>query len=95
MTVDATATAAEREVLHACFEAARAHPFYRARYRDCRGIDDAPAIDKRDLLPALQAFSLRDEPRGVYLVRSGRMCVAGLNVRNVGVTAEAIAAVLV
>ena len=55
MTVDATATAAERELLHACFEAARAHPFYRARYRDCRGIDDAPAIDKRDLLPALQA----------------------------------------
>lgn len=75
MTVHAAAaaatTAAEREVLRACFEAARAHPFHRGRYRDCRGIDDAPAIDKRDLLPALQAFSLRDEPHGVYLVRSG------------------------
>lgn len=66
-----TATDADRDVLLACFEAARAHPFYRDVYRDCSGIDDAPAIDKRDLLPVLQAFSLRDEPRGVYLVRSG------------------------
>lgn len=66
-----TATDADRDVLHACFEAARAHPFYREAYRDAAGIDDAPAIDKQVLLPALQAFSLRDEPHGVYLVRSG------------------------
>ena len=66
-----SATDTDREVLHACFEAARAHPFYREAYRDAAGIDDAPAIDKHVLLPALQAFSLRDEAHGVYLVRSG------------------------
>lgn len=31
---------------------------------------------------------------GVYILRSGRMCVAGLNTRNVEATAEAMAAVL-
>ena len=36
---------------------------------------------------------LREE-FGVYLVRSGRMCVAGLNSANVERTAEAMAAVL-
>ena len=40
-----------------------------------------------------QVLRLREE-FGVYLVRSGRMCVAGLNLRNVDVTAEAMAAVL-
>jgi len=58
-------------VLRTCFETALAHPFHRERLI---GIDDwraAPAIDKRDLLPALQAFSVHDEARGVYLVRSG------------------------
>jgi len=34
------------------------------------------------------------EAHGVYLVRSGRMCVAGLNTRNVEATAVAMAAVL-
>jgi len=34
------------------------------------------------------------EDYAVYLVRSGRMCVAGLNSRNVGYVAEAMAAVL-
>jgi aromatic-amino-acid transaminase len=34
------------------------------------------------------------ETHGVYLVRSGRMCVAGLNTRNVEVVANAMAAVL-
>jgi aromatic-amino-acid transaminase len=34
------------------------------------------------------------EVHGVYLVRSGRMCVAGLNSGNVERTAEAMAAVL-
>ncbi|WP_087723768.1 amino acid aminotransferase [Pandoraea sp. PE-S2T-3] len=44
-------------------------------------------------LSAAQVDVLRDE-HGVYLIRSGRMCVAGLNEKNVGVVAESIAKVL-
>jgi aromatic-amino-acid transaminase len=44
-------------------------------------------------LTAAQADRLKDE-FGVYLLRSGRMCVAGLNSRNVEATAVAFAAVL-
>ena len=44
-------------------------------------------------LTAAQAERLREE-FGVYLLRSGRMCIAGLNERNVERTAAAIAAVL-
>jgi aromatic-amino-acid transaminase len=44
-------------------------------------------------LSAAQVDRLRDE-HAVYLVRSGRMCVAGLNSGNVGRTAQALAAVL-
>jgi aromatic-amino-acid transaminase len=44
-------------------------------------------------LTADQVERLRDE-HGVYLLRSGRMCVAGLNDRNVGPVAEAIAKAL-
>ena len=44
-------------------------------------------------LSAEQADRLKDE-FGVYILRSGRMCVAGLNTRNVEATAEAFAAVL-
>ncbi len=44
-------------------------------------------------LSAAQVDRLRDE-LGVYLVRSGRMCVAGLNTGNVERTAAAMAAVL-
>ncbi|WP_179405004.1 amino acid aminotransferase [Burkholderia guangdongensis] len=40
-----------------------------------------------------QVAALRDE-HGVYVLRSGRMCVAGLNDSNVGIVADAIAAVL-
>ncbi len=40
-----------------------------------------------------QVDRLREE-HGVYLVRSGRMCVAGLNSGNVERTAQAMAAVL-
>jgi aromatic-amino-acid transaminase len=40
-----------------------------------------------------QVDALR-ERHGVYLVRSGRMCVAGLNDSNVGIVADAIAAVV-
>ncbi|HEY1392131.1 MAG TPA: aminotransferase class I/II-fold pyridoxal phosphate-dependent enzyme, partial [Methylibium sp.] len=44
-------------------------------------------------LSAAQVDTLR-EKHGVYLVRSGRICVAGLNSHNVERTAEAFAAVL-
>jgi aromatic-amino-acid transaminase len=44
-------------------------------------------------LSAAQVDRLRAE-HGVYLVRSGRMCVAGLNEQNVGMVADAIASVL-
>jgi len=40
-----------------------------------------------------QVDRLREE-FGVYILRSGRMCVAGLNTRNVEATANAMAAVL-
>jgi aromatic-amino-acid transaminase len=45
------------------------------------------------LSPA-QVERLKDE-FGVYVLRSGRMCVAGLNTRNVEAVAVAMAAVLV
>ena len=41
-----------------------------------------------------QQVDLLREQHGVYLVRSGRMCVAGLNANNVDRTAQALAAVL-
>lgn len=44
-------------------------------------------------LTAEQCDRLKEE-FGVYLVRSGRMCIAGLNTGNVEATASAIAAVL-
>jgi aromatic-amino-acid transaminase len=44
-------------------------------------------------LTAEQAERLKTE-FGVYILRSGRMCVAGLNSRNVEATANAMAAVL-
>ena len=45
-------------------------------------------------LSAAQVDQLREQ-HAVYLIRSGRICVAGLNTGNVGRTAEAVAAVLV
>jgi aromatic-amino-acid transaminase len=44
-------------------------------------------------LSAAQVDRLRDE-HAVYLIRSGRMCVAGLTTRNVERTAQAMAAVI-
>jgi aromatic-amino-acid transaminase len=44
-------------------------------------------------LSAAQVDRLREE-FGVYILRSGRMCVAGLNDNNVATVAEAIAKVL-
>ncbi|RQH07945.1 amino acid aminotransferase [Paraburkholderia dinghuensis] len=44
-------------------------------------------------LSADQVERLREE-HGVYILRSGRMCVAGLNEQNVGIVVDAIAKVL-
>jgi aromatic-amino-acid transaminase len=44
-------------------------------------------------LTSAQVDRLRAE-FGVYLIRSGRLCVAGLNTRNVERTAVAMAAVI-
>jgi aromatic-amino-acid transaminase len=44
-------------------------------------------------LSAAQVDALRDA-HAVYLIRSGRVCIAGLNSANVARTAQAIAAVL-
>jgi aromatic-amino-acid transaminase len=44
-------------------------------------------------LSAAQVDALRTQ-HAVYLIRSGRICVAGLNTGNVDRTAEAMAAVL-
>lgn len=44
-------------------------------------------------LSAKQVDELREE-HAVYLVRTGRMCVAGLNTRNVGYVADSLSAVL-
>ena len=44
-------------------------------------------------LSAVQVDALREQ-HAVYLLRSGRLCVAGLNTGNLGRTADAIAAVL-
>ncbi|MGC7406490.1 amino acid aminotransferase [Pandoraea pneumonica] len=59
----------------------------RARYLAQRGMFTYTGLS------AAQADALR-ETHGVYILRSGRMCVAGLNTRNVGTVANAIAQVL-
>ncbi|MBP0638830.1 amino acid aminotransferase [Cupriavidus sp. AcVe19-6a] len=58
-----------------------------SRYLDQRGMFTYTGLSPD------QVDCLR-EVHGVYLLRSGRMCVAGLNQRNVGVVAAAIASVL-
>lgn len=62
--------------LHDAFEHARNHPLLCDRYADACGIHDAPALDKRDLLSALQDFRPGNgeggfSVGGLYLVRSG------------------------
>ncbi len=64
----------------------------------CPGRDFGYFLTQRGMfsytgLSATQVDRLRDE-HAVYLIRSGRICVAGLNDGNVGPTADAIAAVL-
>lgn len=58
-----------------------------ARYLNQRGMFTYTGLS------AGQVERLR-EAHGVYLLRSGRMCVAGLNQRNVGLVADAVAEVL-
>ena len=64
----------------------------------CPGRDFGYLLTQRGMfsytgLSPAQVDALREQ-HGVYLVRSGRMCVAGLNSGNVKATAQAIAAVL-
>lgn len=59
-----------------------------SRYVKQRGMFTYTGLD------ANQVDRLREE-HGVYILRSGRMCVAGLNERNVGAVADAISKVLV
>ena len=53
-----------------------------------------PLCDADQLAETLQPIRRLREEFGVYLVRSGRLCVAGLNTGNVERTAVAMAAVL-
>jgi aromatic-amino-acid transaminase len=73
----------------------RVHAVLSAR---CPGRDFGYLLSQRGMfsytgLSAAQVDRLRDE-RGVYLIRSGRMCVAGLNTGNVEAAAEAMAAII-
>ncbi|RZL01128.1 MAG: aspartate/tyrosine/aromatic aminotransferase [Rubrivivax sp.] len=61
--------------------------------RDVRYFIDQRGMFSYTGLSAAQADTLR-EVHGVYVLRSGRMCAAGLNAGNVDRVAEAMAAVL-
>lgn len=60
--------------------------------RDFRYLLDQCGMFSYTGLSEVQVDWLRDE-RGIYLVRSGRICLAGLNRGNVGHVAEALATV--
>lgn len=75
-----------RAALHGLLEG-RVEASMRERYVQQRGMFTYTGLS------AEQADRLREE-HGVYLLRSGRLCVAGLNRSNVEVVADAIAAVL-
>ena len=77
---------AMRRAIHAALAAKVASPTL-PRYLSQRGMFTYTGLS------AEQVEKLRVE-HGVYLLRSGRMCVAGLNQRNVEATAQAIAAVM-
>ena len=61
--------------------------------RDVRYFIDQRGMFSYTGLSAAQADTLREQ-HGVYVLRSGRMCAAGLTANNVDKVAEAIAAVL-
>jgi aromatic-amino-acid transaminase len=72
--------------------------FHEVLAQRCPGRDLGYLLTQRGMfsytgLSAAQVDGLR-EAHGVYLIRSGRMCVAGLNSRNVEPAAVAMAAVL-
>ncbi|MBU6494616.1 MAG: aspartate/tyrosine/aromatic aminotransferase [Burkholderiales bacterium] len=69
-----------------------------ALVKQCPGVDFSYIVKQRGMfsytgLSREQVERLRDE-FAVYLVGSGRMCVAGLNAKNVAYTAQAFAAVM-
>lgn len=61
----------EASLLRRCFERARRHRLFRSFYAGVDNATDAPAMDKHALQQALIDLALDQEPRGVYLVRSG------------------------
>ena len=76
---------AMRHAIHAGLDG-RIDETLRARYLTQHGMFTYTGLDQD------QVARLRAE-HGVYLIRSGRMCVAGLNESNVAYVASAIAAV--
>jgi aromatic-amino-acid transaminase len=77
---------AMRGTIHAGL-AGRVDEVMRARYVAQRGMFTYTGLSER------QVERLRNE-YAVYVLRSGRMCVAGLNERNAGYVASSIAAVV-
>jgi aromatic-amino-acid transaminase len=77
---------AMRRVIHDGLEG-RADEVMRARYVEQRGMFTYTGLTES------QVDALRSD-YAVYLLRSGRMCVAGLNARNVDYVTAAIAAVV-
>jgi phenylacetate-CoA ligase len=61
----------DEALLRDCFLRARDHVFYREQFAGIADWRDAPATDKNVLLERLSDFAPGNEPRGVYLVRSG------------------------
>ena len=62
-------------------------PAMRQRYVEQHGMCTYPGL-------TVEQVDILKEQYGVYLLRSGRMCVAGLNRRNVDTVVAAIAAVV-
>ena len=76
---------AMRHAIHAGLDG-RIDESLRARYLKQRGMFTYTGLDP-------DAVELLRDRHGVYLLRSGRMCVAGLNASNVDYVADAIVAV--
>jgi aromatic-amino-acid transaminase len=99
LTTPALRQSWEEELASMCTRIARMRGEIHARLRG--NVPDAMLaryLEQRGMftytgLSAAQVDVLR-ERHGIYLIRSGRMCIAALNDRNVGVTAGAIGEVL-
>ena len=85
--------AAMRERIGAMRQALHAQLVARAPGRDVGYLLTQRGMFSYTGLSAAQVDRLREQ-HAVYLLRSGRICVAGLNTGNVARTAEAMAAVL-